>query len=744
MIALKDDCREALRRVLRNRRTSLLAAGTLALGIGAATAVLTMAHTVLLAPPPYRDGRRIVALRGDRDNRSIQGVSGADFLDYRKEQGLFESSALSGYDEFNWTGQSLPSFDGAEVLRGLSVTADYFRVLDQSLAAGRGLAPDEDQPGHNLVVVISYALWQRRFARRADLVGQSITLNNKVYTVVGVTGAGFLPYEAYEVLVWVPFVPAPTAWRDSRQWDCIARLAPGVSMEQAQRRLAAINARLAEEYPATNKGYRCAAVPLLESIRENARPVFWPLIGAVACLLLIAAANAASLLLARATSQAREMAIRAALGAGRLRLCRMMLAEAFLLAFAASAAGALLGLWLLAGANALMPSHMQFGWVFATDARVFAAAFLISALTGAIAGLAPAFESFRLATGGMRIRLIGDRYRGFDKKAAYWAQLVERAGALPGVAKAASVSDLPMGWQYSGGGFDIAGYVVGPGENRPRAHQVVASPGYFATVGIPLLSGRGFTETDGSRSEPVVIVNDLLAQTYWPGQNAVGQLIKPFGGEWRRIVGVVRRVRHGGPQDDYENQLYMPYRQINQSTMFLVLRAHVPPEGLVPAVREVLQSLDPDVPAFEIRTMKKAFDRQVAMPRLPMALTVVFAAMAALLAGLGLFGVVGYWVSQRTRELGIRSALGARGAELRSMVIRQGGRLALAGLALGLSVSLAAMRLLRSLLYGMNERDAAVYAGAIALAAATTLLACWIPAERAARVDPASALREDG
>ena len=259
-----------------------------------------------------------------------------------------------------------------------------------------------------------------------------------------------------------------------------------------------------------------------------------------------------------------------------------------------------------------------------------------------------------------------------------------------------------------------------------------------------MLYGRAFAEADGPQSEPVVIVNDLLAETYWPGRSALGERIREYAGApWRRVVGVVRKVRHGGPQDEFENQLYVPYRQQNWGTMFLVLRTHVPPEALVPAVRASMNALDPDVPAFLIRSMKTSLANEVATPRLPMVLTAGFAALAALLASLGLFGVVGYWVSQRTRELGIRAALGARAGVLRGLVLRQGAALALAGLAFGLLASLAAMRLLRTLLFGMSERDLTVYAGVVLLALAATLAACWLPAAQAARTDPAAALRQE-
>jgi predicted permease len=790
-----DEVREALRRVRRNPRTSLLAAGTLALGIGAGTAVFTIAHTLLMAPPPFREPDRLVRLEGFRDKRP-PGVSGADFADYQSQHGVFEAVALYSYGEFSWTGQSLPGFDGAEVLRGLLVTADYFRVLDQPMAAGRGFRSDEGQPGKNQVVVINYGLWQRRFGGRPEIVGQTITLDGVMRTVIGVAGPRFQTYEGYEVVAWVPFTPN-VQHRDSRGWDCAARIASGITVTAAQKRLDAFGAQLAEAYPATNQGYTVRLRPLLAQTRDDARPGLLALIGAVVSLMLIAVANVASLLLARATTQAREMAIRVALGASRMRLYRLVLGESLILALVAMAGGALIGVWIVGALRALVPESLALSWMFAIDWRVFVVAFVLSAAAGTLAGLAPAFESFRLAMGGarpsvagsrslrtivtaevalavvlvigagllgksflkltarplgyntdqmlgLRVRLRGERYRTVEQRAAFWNELMRRAGSLPGVAKAASVSDLPMGWQYQGGRFEVADRPLHPGDTPPRAHQIVASPGYFATLGIPVLAGRGFEETDTSRSEPVVIVNDLLARNVWPGEDPIGKQVRAWGKDWRRVVGVVQKVRHGGPEDKFENQLYVPYGQGSSETMFLVLRTHVPPESVGPAVRDVLKSLDPDTPAFEMRSMAKAFERETAMPRMPMVLTAGFATAAALLAALGLFGVISYWVSRRTKELGIRSALGAEARQLRAMVLRQGLRMAAIGLAAGVAISLAVMRYLHSLLYGMSERDPAIYAAAVALSLATAVAACWLPAARAARVDPAVALREEG
>ena len=795
LLPFRDDVGEALRRIRRNPRLSLLAAGTLALGIGAATSVFTLAHAVLMAPPPFADPDRIVSLAGLHKGRET-GVSGADFLDYQGEAGLFESVTLASYAEFSWTGQSLPGFDGAEVLRGLVVTADYFKVFELPMAAGRGFLPGEDQPGPAAATVISHSLWQRRFGGRHDVIGHTITLNGEPRVVVGVAGPKFLAYQSYEVVAWVPFRPS-AEWRDSRQYSCFARLARDLTMEGAGRRLDAVASRLAAAFPSTNGGYTVRIEPLLTELRDQTRPALLALAGAVICLLLVASANVAALLLARATSEVREMTIRTALGAGRLRLLRMVLAQSILLALFAGVGGAVAGAWLLAGMRALVPPSVQFDWAFVIDARVFVAAFLVASVAGLAAGVAPAFETFRLAGGGlrptlrrsrllrtivtaeialavflsvgsgllgrsfvgllnrplgyqtenllgMRVRLTGERYRGTEKKATYWVQLVERVGALPGVAMAASVSDLPMGWQYIGTRFEVDRLAGQADEDRPRTHTLAASPGYFATVGIPVLAGRVFDESDGPDAEPVAVVNDLVAERYWPGESAIGHRVRFSGERWLRVVGVVRRVRHGGPADEWENQIYMPFRQFNINTMFLVVRLRTTPETIVPSIRAALESIDPEVPAFEIRTMERAFAREIAQPRLPVVLTIVFAGLAILLAGLGLFGVVAYWVSRRTKEFAIRNTLGARPGVLRSMVLGQGARLMGVGVAVGLAGAFAAMRLLRSLLYGMSERDPAVYLGAAALAILVTTAACWVPAVRASRTDPAVALRDDG
>jgi predicted permease len=791
--SLQDDLREGVRRVRRKPRLTLLAAGTLALGVGAGTAVFTIAHAILLAPPPFDDPDRLVYLRGRTPGWQM-GVSAADLADYRAIPGLFDAAALAGYAEFTWTERSLPGFEGSEVLRGLVVTDEYFRVFARPMAAGRGFTEDDRRNGRD-AVVISHPLWLARFAGRPDVIGTTMTLNGGTYTVVGVAGPGFLTYERYDVQVWATFEPSSD--RRSHQYDCYGRLGAGVSLEQAQRRMDATSATLAAAFPESNKDYSVSVSALLEDLHEQARPAFLALAGAIACLLLIAVANVASLLLARATVEAREMAIRAALGAGRLRLARMMTAESLLLAAIACVAGALIGAWVIAGMRSLMPESLQLGWAFAVDYRMFVAAFLLSAVSGLAAGLAPALESFRLAAGGlrpsyhrhrllraivtaevalavflsigagllargfvdlldrplgyrtdhllgMRVRLQGPRYSTVERKGDYWSQLVERAQSLPGVAAAACVSDLPMGWQYIGGSFEVDSQGTVSDDQRPSAHRLAASPGYFATVGIPVLSGRRFDDSDGPGSEPVAIVNDLLAERFWPGQNPIGRMIKSGGGSWRKVVGIVRRIRHGGPEDEHRNEIYLPYRQFNQETMFLVVRSALPSESIVPSIRSALHSIDPDVPAFEIRTLEQAFVRQIAGPRLLIVLTTGSAAVAAALAALGLFGVMAYWVSQRVKELGIRATLGARPGDLHVVVLLQGGRLMVVGLAAGVAGSLAAMRLLRSLLYGVSERDASVYAGAIALAIVMVIAACWLPARRAAGTDPAEALREDG
>jgi len=791
--SLGDDLREGVRRVRRKPRLTLLAAGTLALGVGAGTAVFTIAHSVLLAPPPFRDPDRLVSLRGRTPGWQM-GVSAADLADYREVQGLFDAAALTGYAEFTWTDRSLPGFDSSEVFRGLVVTDEYFRVFARPMAAGRGFTEDDRRHGRD-AVVISHSLWVQRFDSRPDVIGTTMTLNGRAHTVVGVAGPGFLTYEQYDVQAWTTFQPSSD--RRAHQYDCYGRLGLGVSMEQAQRRLDAVSARLAGAFPESDRDYSVSVSPLLEDLHEQARPAFVALAGAVACLLLIAVANVASLLLARATVEAREMAIRSALGAGRLRLVRTMIAESLLLAAIACAAGALIGAWLISSLRALMPASLQFDWAFAVDYRVFVAAFLLSGVSGLAACVAPAIEGFRRAAGGlrpsyhrhrllraivtaevalavflsigagllakgfvgmverplgyrtdhllgMRVRLQGPRYSTVERKGDYWLQLVEHVRSLPGVAAAASVSDLPMGWQYIGGSFEVDARAALPEGQRPSAHRLAASPGYFEILGIPVLAGRGIAESDGPGAEPIAIVNDLLAERFWPGQNPVGRMIRSGGGPWRRVVGVVRRIRHGGPEDEYRNEIYMPFRQFNQDTMFLVVRSALPPESIVPSIRSALRAIDPDVPAFEIRTLDQAFVRQIAGPRLLIVLTTGSAALAATLAALGLFGVMAYWVSQRVKELGVRAALGARPRELHAVVLLQGGRLMVVGLLSGVAGSLAAMRLLRSLLYGVSELDASVYAGAISLSVVMTVAACWLPARRAARADPVDALREEG
>jgi predicted permease len=368
LLGWKDDIREAARRVGRNPRTSILAVATLALGIGSAAGVFTVAHTVLLAPPPYRDSGRIVEIAGRQGDDRDAGVSPADLADFKRE-GLFEAATLTTYGEFSWTGQSLPGFDGSEVLRGLLVSADYFRVLDRPMAAGRGFARGEDERPRNQVAVLSYPLWQRRFAGRSDVIGRTITLNGSTVTVVGVAARDFLSFENYDVSVWMPLDGAK--WPRNNRAYSVARLAPGVTVESADLRLKAVSARLAAAYPATNRNYAAAVEPMFERVHRQVRAPVMALGIAVLCLLAIAAMNVASLLLARATTQSREMAIRAALGAGRARLYRMVLAESTILGLAAGVGGAMIGAWMVEGLKSMVPESLQVGWMFTVDARIF-------------------------------------------------------------------------------------------------------------------------------------------------------------------------------------------------------------------------------------------------------------------------------------------------------------------------------------------------------------------------------------
>jgi predicted permease len=802
---LAQDVRYALRQLRRSPGFALVAVLTLALGIGANTAIFSVVNGVLLRPLPFREPDRLVRVFS-LDEGKRAAVSPLDFADWRDQARSFEGLAAVNALTLNLTGGGEP-----ERLEGASVSAALFSVLGVRPIAGRTFAPSEDAPGAPRLVLLGEPLWRRRFGADPGLVGRTVLLDGEVYTVVGIVPAASAYPAGAEV--WTPLDLSQEARsRGARYLRVIGRLAPGTAASAAGAEMAAIARRLEEQDPDHNTGFGAAVVPLHQQIVGEVRTPLLVLLGAVGFVLLIACANVANLLLARAIGREGELAVRAALGAGRGRIVRQLLTESLLLALLGSAAGVALaaaamrafvaavpddlprvaevgidGTVLLATAGAALATGLLFGLApalqastpilvgtlkqggrgasghagrrRASDALVVAeVALAVVLLAGAglltrsftrLLEVDPGFRPERVTT--FTVTLPPAKYGKDAQLQAFAAALVERLARLPGAQSAAVVSGLPL----SDAGFSLSFTVDGrpapdPGA-EPSAQVRVATPAYFATMGIPLVRGRAFTERDRDGSPQVVVINREAARRFFPGEDPLGRRVQlgwtrdsvRMGGE---IVGVVGDVRQFGLDAAPVPEIYAPYDQFPLDELSAVVRSTADEQdqaAVLAAVWGAVGELDRDLPVYALRTLEELVSESVARPRFYMLLLGAFAAVALLLSAVGIYGVMSYAVRQRTREIGIRVALGATGGRVLRMVLGQGLTLALAGAILGLLAALWVTRLMASLLYGVSPTDPpALAAGAVVLVAVAAL-ACYLPARRAARADPLTAIRAD-
>ena len=805
MDALWQDLRYALRTLSRSPGFTLIAVLTLALGIGANSAIFTVVQGVLLKPLEYRDPERIVIVLERNLDAGFPrfSFSPPNFRDLRDLNHSFEYVAARTSSSFNLTGEGVP-----ERLPGNEVSADYFRVLAVEPAAGRLITAEDDQAGAEPVVVLSYRLWQNRFGGDTGLIGRPIQLNGKPYTVIGVLPASF-PQRNWDV--FTPMAGAyESAGRGGHFFSVYARLKPDVTLEQAREDVTRLAAQLEQTYPDTNTGWSAIVLPLQELMVEDVKTALLALLGAVGLVLLIACANVANLMLSRIALRDREVALRTALGATRRRLLRQLLTESMLLALAGGGLGLLLAVWGTRTLMALNADSIPRAEEVVVDGGVLAFTLAVALATGILFGLLPALQGSRVdlngalkeggrgQSGGLRSRrtrrllvvaevavaltlLIGAGLMirslgkllavdpGFDPKNALTAQitlpnsrygegeqrielfrqLYQRAAALPGVTGVGSIMPMPL----TGDNFVLRFFIQGrplPQPNQgPQANIRVVSPEFFHVFGIPLYQGRDFTFDDNRNAPPVAVINRSTAERYWPDQDPLGQRIV-FGdpedpeAKWMTIVGIVGDVHHSSLEGALEPEIYWPHLQRPFEDTTLVLRtAGADPTTLAGPLRAELDQLDPDLPLYSIRPLEQIVTDSVAQPRFNATLLTLFAGLALVLAAIGVYGLISYAIAQRLHELGIRVALGAGRGHVLATVVREGMTPVLWGLGVGLVAAFLATRLLSSLIFGVSATDPATFVLLTGLFAAIALAACLLPALRATRVDPVVVLREE-
>jgi putative ABC transport system permease protein len=800
MTGLFQDLRYAMRQLRKSAGFSLVAVITLALGIGANTAVFSVVDQVLLHPLPYPDSDRIVKVSQTVEGLPSYDASPANYLDWVAQNHVFAEMAAS----HGWQG-SLSVGDRPERVKGTMTTPNFFPLFGVRPILGRGFELSDARPGNDHVVVLGYGLWQRYFAADRAIVGRDIRLNGEQYTVVGVMPPNFSPDDYGELWIpspWgVPIHPLapdkdPRQFRNRNYLDVWARLKPGVTQQQAHAELDTIGRRLEMQYPDSNDKVGVSFLPLHEYIVGDIRPVLLVLLAAVAIVLLIGCANVANLLLARATARAKEISIRTALGASRGRLLRQMLTESVLLALMGGILGCLLAVLAVPSLLALSPPDIRQFTQIGINREVLAFNFLASVVCGVVFGLIPALQSSRsnpneslkegergstanrgrtrsalvIAEVGLSlVLLVGagllvksferlmDVDAGFDpdhlltfnlglpssansvRQLAFYQQVVQRLQALPGVQAVGAVSRLPLAGGNSSRSFGVPGI-----ETAYDADIRVSTPDYFRAMGIPLLKGRGFSDSDLSSSLNVAVVNQALARTAFPGQDPIGKQLTHFGPDnlTLQIIGVVGNVRHVGLDADPHAEIYQLLGQAQWPSMFVAIRSGTSdPTTLTSAAQNAVWSVNKDVPLANVRTMQDLIANSVQRRKFSMLLLTIFAVVAMLLAAIGLYGVMAYSVVQRTHEIGIRMALGARRPEVLALVVKQGMALALMGIAAGATLSLGMTRLISGMLFGITPTDPLTFVGVVTLLGTVAFLANYLPARRASKVDPMVALR---
>jgi putative ABC transport system permease protein len=812
MNSLIQDLRYGRRGLLKSPGFTVVAVLSLALGIGANAAIFSLVNAVLLEPLPYHESDRLVMVWEDASSAGFPRnlPAPANFADWKAQNRVFQSVAALDWREFNLTGDPRP-----ERVIAYGVSADFFPLLGVKPELGRVFLPEEDQPGANKVAVLSHKFWYRRFGGERGIIGKDILLNGEKHKVIGVMPAGFQFIKDF-IDLWVPMGMSSQelADRSSHYLLVVARMRPGVSLEQANSDIRTIQRQIAQYYPNEVGESSAYVISLREELAGDVDRPLIILLAAVGFVLLIACANIANLLLARAASRYKEIAIRVALGANRGRILRQLLTEGVLL----SVIGAAIGLLFAAGSfsflEKMIPEGMALSSELSIDSKAFGYTLLTSSIAVLIFGLAPALQASRpdlnlalkqagwsggLGCGGDRLRngivvaeialalalLVGaglliqtfhrlrDQYSGIRpenllrlqttlpqqkyaehaKSTVFYDEALRRVRDLPGVVSAGYTTTVPLSWKGGASGFVIEGRSAQEAKARGLpldANHRQVSVDYLQTMGILLREGRHFTESDTLQSMPVAIINETMARQYWPGGDALGKRFKVVDdpqpdNPWMTIVGVVADVKQMGLDAPVRAEMYFPYRQFKSHQWFrprdMVIRASIDPMTLVAAVRREVLAVDPDQPISGVATMGEILDEETSLRWVGTTLLIVFAGLALLLASLGTYGAISYFVTQHTVEIGVRLALGARTRDVLGLVVKKVMSLALLGVLIGLAVSLALTRSMSSLLYGVSATDPVTFGLVALLLTVVALLACYIPARRAAKVDPKIALK---
>jgi putative ABC transport system permease protein len=802
---LRQDLSYAVRRLRQAPGFTLVAAATLALGIGATSAIFSVVNAVLLRPLPFPESDRLVRVAQTWKGRPAV-YSPQNFLDVERQ-----STAFSGLAAIDGGGVSLTGQGSAVRLEGAEVSASFCDVLRVRPLLGRGFVKEENEPGRNKVAVLGYPLWRDRFGSDPGIVGRTVSLNRTPHVVVGVAPQGFRHPEDAEI--WTPMEYDERFRTNSRgAWylDVVGRLRDGVTVDTARQEVSTIAARLERAYPADDEGVGGTVIPLLDATVGESRRALLVLLGAVGLVLLVACVNVANLLLARVAARETELAVRAALGAGRVRLVRQLLTESLLLALCGGAAGLLLAVLIVDGLVALAPQGVPRLAEVSVSRTVVVFAAALSIVTTVLFGAFPALHTSRRTTaqalrqgsrgilrggrGGLRgslvvgqialamvllagsalllrsfvllrgvspgfrtekalafrVSLPDSAYAEDAQRLSFHDELQRRLGALPGVRSVGAVAGLPLGGTHFNISFAVDGRPEVPPAQQPSMEVRIATPGYFRTIGIPVQRGRSFTESDGPEAPPVVVLSESAVRRFFPGEEAIGKTIrlglgrapgKPRAGG--QVVGVVGDVKELGLAEDSPPEIYVPYAQFPIQSMDVVLRTDVEPRSLAAVAERVVHGLDAELPVARVATLDEVLARSVSEPRFYTLLLGSFAATALFLAALGLFGVMSYAVAQRTRELAVRIALGAKREALLRMVLHEALVLGAAGVVLGLFGALLLSRVIASMLFSLGPRDPATLAGVAILLLATAVVASYVPARRATRVDPVIALRSE-